>query len=212
MAGGPTCRSMARLAAPCPPRSALCRTRSLCWRRRATGSRADFSPMFGGIDVAQALLPAASALMPTLAFDSVSRPRTGVETSLDTAGTSACATIGRRSVTNAGSTAGRDPEAGFEQVRRAGRTTDQNLVLDRFDAPGRSVRIVPGQVPCTHREGDRLVLARRERDPGKTAQELARPIHLSVREAHIELHHFFTAARAGVGHIRGYRQLLVRRY
>jgi hypothetical protein len=43
--------------------------------------------MFGGIDVAQALLPAASALMPTLAFDTVSRPRKGVETSLDTAGT-----------------------------------------------------------------------------------------------------------------------------
>jgi hypothetical protein len=43
--------------------------------------------MFGGIDVAQALLPAASALMPTLAFDTVSRPRKSVETSLDTAGT-----------------------------------------------------------------------------------------------------------------------------
>jgi hypothetical protein len=37
--------------------------------------------MLGGIDVAQALLPAASALMPTLAFDPVSRPRKGVETS-----------------------------------------------------------------------------------------------------------------------------------
>src|ERR1035441_5319178 len=37
--------------------------------------------MFGGIDVAQALLPAASALLPTLAFDTVSRPRTGVEMS-----------------------------------------------------------------------------------------------------------------------------------
>ena len=34
----------------------------------------DLSPMFGGIDVAQALLPAASALMPTLVFDTVSRP------------------------------------------------------------------------------------------------------------------------------------------
>src|SRR5450759_1433011 len=43
-------------------------------------------------DVAQALMPAASALMPTPAFDTVSPPRTGVETSLDTAGTSACAT------------------------------------------------------------------------------------------------------------------------
>src|ERR1019366_6729408 len=45
----------------------------------------------GWLDVAQALLPAASALMPTPAFDTASRPRTGVETSLDTTGTSACA-------------------------------------------------------------------------------------------------------------------------
>jgi len=43
--------------------------------------------------VAQALLPAASALLPTLTFGTVSRPRTGVETSLDTAGKSACATL-----------------------------------------------------------------------------------------------------------------------
>ena len=42
-----------------------------------------FSPVFGCLDVAQALLPAASALMPTLACDPVSRPPTGVETSLD---------------------------------------------------------------------------------------------------------------------------------
>jgi hypothetical protein len=42
--------------------------------------------------VAQALVPAASALMPTLEFDTMSQPRTGVETSLDTAGRSACAT------------------------------------------------------------------------------------------------------------------------
>src|ERR1035441_90012 len=39
------------------------------------------------VAVAQALLAAASALMPTLAFDAVSCARTGVETSLDTAGT-----------------------------------------------------------------------------------------------------------------------------
>ena len=42
----------------------------------------DFYSIFGGIDVAQALLPAllpaASALMPTLAFDTVSRPRTAL--------------------------------------------------------------------------------------------------------------------------------------
>jgi len=50
------------------------------------------SPVFGGPDVAQALMPAASALLPTLAFDTLLRPRTGVETSLDTAGKSACAT------------------------------------------------------------------------------------------------------------------------
>jgi len=42
--------------------------------------------------VAQALVPAASALMPTLGFDPGLQPRTGVETSLDTAGTSARAT------------------------------------------------------------------------------------------------------------------------
>src|ERR1035438_7192243 len=47
--------------------------------------------------VAQALVPAASALMPTL--DAVSQQRVSVETSLDTAGTSACATS---SVNNAG--------------------------------------------------------------------------------------------------------------
>ncbi|SPF41526.1 hypothetical protein SBA4_2740009 [Candidatus Sulfopaludibacter sp. SbA4] len=44
--------------------------------------------MFGCSDVAQALVPAASALMPTPASDSVSQPGRGVETSLDTAGTS----------------------------------------------------------------------------------------------------------------------------
>src|ERR1035441_7369372 len=48
------------------------------------------------VAVAQALLAAASALMPTLAFDAVSCARTGVETSLDTAGTSACATSAGR--------------------------------------------------------------------------------------------------------------------
>src|ERR1035441_2628967 len=42
--------------------------------------------------VAQALMPAASALMPTLASASVSRSRSGVKTSLDTAGTGTCAT------------------------------------------------------------------------------------------------------------------------
>jgi hypothetical protein len=42
--------------------------------------------------VAQALLPAASALMPTLGFDAASQLGASVETSLDTAGTSACAT------------------------------------------------------------------------------------------------------------------------
>ncbi|SPF34760.1 exported hypothetical protein [Candidatus Sulfopaludibacter sp. SbA4] len=46
-----------------------------------------------GVDtVAQPLVPAASALMPTPVFDTVSQPRKGVETGLDTAGTSACAT------------------------------------------------------------------------------------------------------------------------
>ena len=39
--------------------------------------------------VAQALMPAASALMPTPAFCTMSPPPTSVETSLDTAGTSA---------------------------------------------------------------------------------------------------------------------------
>ncbi|SPF53725.1 hypothetical protein SBA4_5810008 [Candidatus Sulfopaludibacter sp. SbA4] len=43
--------------------------------------------MFGCGDVAQALVPAASALMPTPAFDTVSQSRKRVETSLDTAGT-----------------------------------------------------------------------------------------------------------------------------
>jgi hypothetical protein len=66
----------------------------------------DFSPVFGCPGVAQAFMPAASALMPTLAFDTVPRPRTGVETSLDTAGTgpegTPCATRGPRSVSNAG--------------------------------------------------------------------------------------------------------------
>jgi hypothetical protein len=47
-----------------------------------TRPKPDFSPVLGCLDVAQALLPAALALVPTLAFDTVSRPRTGVETSL----------------------------------------------------------------------------------------------------------------------------------
>ena len=66
----------------------------------------DFSPVSGCPDVAQALMPAASALMPTLAFYTMSRPLTGVETSLDTVGTgpegTSCATSGPRSVSNAG--------------------------------------------------------------------------------------------------------------
>jgi hypothetical protein len=52
-------------------------------------------------DVAQALMPAASALLPTPAFDDMSPPRKSVEMSLDTAGMSACATSAWRSVTNA---------------------------------------------------------------------------------------------------------------
>ncbi|SPF53697.1 hypothetical protein SBA4_5800006 [Candidatus Sulfopaludibacter sp. SbA4] len=55
-----------------------------------------FSQAFGCGNVAQALVPAASALMPTPGFDTVSEPREGVETSLDTAGTSACATSAGR--------------------------------------------------------------------------------------------------------------------
>src|ERR1039458_10633320 len=43
-------------------------------------------------NVAQALLPAASPLMGTLLARHRARPATPVETSLDTAGTSACAT------------------------------------------------------------------------------------------------------------------------
>src|ERR1035441_7673418 len=52
-------------------------------------------------DVAQTLVSAASALMPTLAGGAMSQPRASVETSLDTAGTSACATPAGRSVSNA---------------------------------------------------------------------------------------------------------------
>jgi hypothetical protein len=55
-----------------------------------------FSQTFGGDDVAHALVRAASALMPTPGPDTLSAPRQGVETSLDTARTSACATsLGR---------------------------------------------------------------------------------------------------------------------
>jgi len=58
--------------------------------------RPNFSQVFGRGDVAQGVpsgpAPAASALMPTPVLDAVSQPRKGVETSLDTAGTSACAT------------------------------------------------------------------------------------------------------------------------
>ena len=53
----------------------------------------DFSQVFGCHDVAQALLPAASALLPTLRLDRVSPQRSSVEMSLDTAGKSACATF-----------------------------------------------------------------------------------------------------------------------
>ncbi|SPE38645.1 hypothetical protein SBA6_910023 [Candidatus Sulfopaludibacter sp. SbA6] len=51
-----------------------------------------FSQALGCGDVAQALVPAASALMPTPAVETVAQPRTRVEMSLDPAGTSACAT------------------------------------------------------------------------------------------------------------------------
>jgi len=73
-------------------------------------------------DVAQALVPAASALMPTLGFDPV---RTGVEMSLDAAGTSACATsIRMEHVT----------------VRAAGHTILQDIHLDL--KPGSHTAIV----------------------------------------------------------------------
>ena len=55
-------------------------------------AKATFSQVFESDDVARALLPAASALMPTLACDISSPARTRVEMSLDTAGTSARAT------------------------------------------------------------------------------------------------------------------------
>jgi hypothetical protein len=51
-----------------------------------------FSQVAGLRDAAQALVPAASALMPTLGRGALSLTRTRVETSLDTAGTSARAT------------------------------------------------------------------------------------------------------------------------
>src|ERR1035437_9041061 len=77
--------------------------------------------MPSGSDVAQALLPAASALMPTLAFDTVSRPRTGVETSLDTAGKSACATSRRGRITMAcrGPLSARAARSSTTQMSRA---------------------------------------------------------------------------------------------
>jgi tRNA modification GTPase len=62
-------------------------------RHLVAANKCDLIPdLTAPADVAQALVPAASALMPTLPLDAVSQPRTGVETSLDTAGTSACAT------------------------------------------------------------------------------------------------------------------------
>ena len=59
-------------------------------RGRETGRRFGVSArarprlyqVFGCNDVAQALMPAASALMPALRLDTVSPPRTGVEMSL----------------------------------------------------------------------------------------------------------------------------------
>ena len=72
-------------------------------------SNRHFSSLFGYLDVAQALMPAASALMPTLAFDTVSRPRTGVETSLDTAGTSAQCHLVFDRAANSAESVGRTP-------------------------------------------------------------------------------------------------------
>ncbi|SPE36406.1 hypothetical protein SBA6_570010 [Candidatus Sulfopaludibacter sp. SbA6] len=51
--------------------------------------------------VAQALVPAASALMPTSGVDTLSQRRKSVEKSLDTAGMSACATNTRQDLTHA---------------------------------------------------------------------------------------------------------------
>ena len=92
-----------------------------------------FSPVFGCLDVAQALLPAASALMPTLACEQASRRPTGVETSLDTAGTgpegTPCATslptlagmVGRTPPSAAGPLAGLPRAAWFcFRERKAG--------------------------------------------------------------------------------------------
>ncbi|SPF49010.1 hypothetical protein SBA4_400012 [Candidatus Sulfopaludibacter sp. SbA4] len=63
-----------------------------------TPSNLHFSQVFGCGDVAQALVPAASALMPTPPFDTVSQLREGVRH-----GRHECLRhIGRRSVRNAG--------------------------------------------------------------------------------------------------------------
>jgi hypothetical protein len=56
-----------------------------------TTTNRSFSRVFRR-DVAQALLPAASALMPTLGYGTLSDTRTRVETSLDTADRSVRAT------------------------------------------------------------------------------------------------------------------------
>jgi len=91
-------------------------------------------------DVAQALVPAASALMPTLGFDTVAQPRESVETSLDTAGTgpegTPCATLplGRAAALLLVAAALCAAQEGVDKVAER--------VLKEFEVPGIAVAVV----------------------------------------------------------------------
>src|ERR1035441_8485243 len=63
-------------------------------------------------DAAQAIVPAESALMPTPACDTASRPRASAKTSLDTAGTSALCRKILAQGTNPALLVGRPPRSG----------------------------------------------------------------------------------------------------
>jgi len=111
-------------------------------------------------DVARALVPAASALMPTSVFATVARPPAGVETSLDAAGKSACATkwgLARGCAIRIAlllfllapwTAAQAPPSAGYPAYEKANRLFVAGKYQESFNAVDEALRMDPKLVPA----------------------------------------------------------------
>src|SRR5579884_2334481 len=89
-----------------------------------------------------------------------------------------------------------------DRTQRAGGAADRDLDRAGGHAPGMRVRIPAREGPVVEREGDGLLLARRQRHLAEVAQ-LARRPRAVRRKADVELHRLFTGAVAAVLHRDG---------